>query len=263
MIQRITEPDENFALELLKQNKFQNLYLYIDAVAYGFSGENIESYFVKNCAETYAMIYIYYGSVQLLEVSSLTEDLTEEIASFILQKDYRRVSGTSSMIQQLHQALEHCFEITSGYIMKYNDSKPYPFENTYFATEIDFREIAQLICTDPGMGSSYNVQGLYTQLLNRFKNDGCENLCIKKDGRIVSHFATYALANDIAVLSGMITKTEYRGMGLGSQLVKQLSSHVLCSGRTPILYCYEDEYYTWYQKLGYETIGQCSKLVKK
>lgn len=167
------------------------------------------------------------------------------------------------MIRDLHQVLERDYEITSGYIMKYDDRQFYPIDNTCFATEKDFLEIAQLICTDPGMGRSYSVQGLCTQLLSRFKNDGCESICIKKDGKIVSHFAVYALANDIAVLSGMITKAEFRGMGLGGRLVKQLSSHLVCSGRTPILYCYEDEYYSWYQKLGYQTIGLSSKLVRK
>ena len=93
------------------------------------------------------------------------------------------------------------------------------------------------------------------------QNQRCKNFIIKKDGIIVSHFATFAVANDIAVLSGMVTKNNYRGQGFGGELVKTLSSEIKYNdGITPILYCYEEEYYTWYQKLGYKTIGTSSKM---
>lgn len=58
MIQRITDSDKDVALELIEQKKYQNVYLYIDAVSYGFSDDNIESFFVIEDEQTFAIIYI-------------------------------------------------------------------------------------------------------------------------------------------------------------------------------------------------------------
>ena len=79
----------------------------------------------------------------------------------------------------------------------------------------------------------------------------------------MSHFATYAVTEDVAVMSGMITDPACRGQGLGGRLVKALSGHVRAKGKTPVLYCYEEAYNTWYQKLGYTVIGTAAKLERR
>ena len=41
----------------------------------------------------------------------------------------------------------------------------------------------------------------------------------------------------------MVTAKEHRGKGIGSILVRELSSYMINKGKTPLLYCYEDEYF--------------------
>jgi len=264
-LREANEVDENYIIRCASKNKFENVYLYIDAITYGLKGDFISTYVLEDDSKQVVIIaYEYYGSLQLLEIDQSTDEQIEIIAKFILQKRYKRISGASSLLMRIYQSIRTSYTITDGLLMRFNEEMIKTFHEeaveSFFADETNFHEIAELICGDSSFGKSYDAATLEKQLLNRYQKDGCENLYIKLDGIIVSHFATYALTDDIAVMSGMVTKKSYRGNGLGSILVKKLSKHVAKSGRTPVLYCYESEYKTWYEKMGYVVIGTNSKL---
>lgn len=252
--------------DTISNSIYNNVYLYIDTCTYGFSDDNIQTFVSINSDKNIdAIIYEYYNSIQLLEINHLNENQISEIASFIIEHRYRRISGNSEFIKRLHFFLMGVYDLTNGILMKYADA-PHEYDKAflpYFAAADDFDEIAKLICNDPHLGKSYNESSLKEQLLKRYLEDGCENICIKCDGMIVSHFATYAITKNLAVLSGMVTHPLYRGRGMGSVLVKDLSMHLVKKGRTPLLYCYEEGYFTWYEKLGYLKIGTNSKLELK
>ncbi len=266
MIKVVNSVCDNLKKNIL-HNFSSNLYLYIDVMTYGFSNESISTYIVQdNNNKVSAVIYVYYCSIQLMAFSQISDNELSEVAVFLLQRKYHRVSGPTVLLERLQQFLSDSYLITNGYLMRYSNkisftAKLSDFE-MFYASLDDFPEISHMICRDVHMKDSYTESILSNQLINRYK-DGCVNLCIRCDGRIVSHFATYAFSDDLAVLSGMITDPQYRGRGYGSVLVNELSSHVLESGRQPFLYCYDLNYISWYEKLGYSIVASSSKLELK
>ena len=263
MIFKASEKDYNSLSSIIKEHKFENVYLYIDSIMYGFESKYVSTYLLEADKELFAIIYNYHNSLQILEVKRPTKELIQEVSDFIINNQINRVSGSYSLLLRVFQTYKKVYLFTPGVIMRYQYDPKYIFSNqTFFASMKDLDEIAQMIIDDQHLGNSYKISDLSLQLKLRFMNDGCEYLCIKKDGMIISQFATFAIADDCAILSGMVTRPAYRDKGYGSILVKELSTHVYKKGKMPILYCYEEEYKTWYLKLGYETIGETAKLEK-
>lgn len=250
-------------LEYVRIAKTINAYLYIDVINFGFKADSIETYLLVDVEGIKAIMYEYYGSIQLLQIDQIGNHLLLEMRAFLLDNGYKRITGAKRIIDDISENGSTKWNTTFGYIMEFDSKSKWYLKNAYkidFAQKTDFQEIASLICSDSGMGGSYSIDNLEKQLVNRYENDGCKNACIRLDGKIVSHFATYAITDDIAVLSGMVTDVHYRGRGLGSELVRYLSLYMTQRNITPIIFCYEREYDTWYQKLGYRIIGESAKL---
>lgn len=260
MIREYTSNDYSLLKNVVASDKFQNVYLYIDIKAYGFENKDIKTFVAYQNEELQAIIYIYHNSIQLFSTHDISDIISEEIAKFIFSQKITRVSGSISFIDAISTFIEGKCISTNGYIMCYENLGRTHSGNTFFATIEDYEEIATLIFNDPHLGSGYDYEDLLNQLKSRFLYDGCQSLCIKADDKIVSHFASYAVTDDVAVLSGMVTNPQYRKRGYGSMLVTDLSLHIEEQGLTPILYCYEEEYFEWYKKLGYKIIGTSSKL---
>ena len=156
-------------------NKLKNVYLYIDKTIYGYSGDNVETYVVRTSVEISAVIYQYYNSIQLLELIDLDNDDLKEVADFILEKKYIRISGPSLIVKKIFKLIDRFYILTDGSLMQFTDTDNIETHSkgTFFAKELqDFKEIAKLICNDPHLGKSYIESNLTEQLISRYKNYG-------------------------------------------------------------------------------------------
>lgn len=254
----IKESTNKSTLHLIDRNQNQNIYLYVDSVTFGLKTKNICTYILSEKNVFYTIIYVYYNSVQLICLNELNDSLMTELVEFI--KPFRRISGPTQLLTKLNKFL--FYRQTDGFIMEYHCDELSIYSVCEQATKKDYQEIANLVCNDESFAGVYDIDNYIKQIGERHLEYNCENWIIRDNGNIVSHFATYAVGNLVAVLSGMVTKKGYRGKGFGSILVKHLSSRVASTGKKAVIYCYEDYYLTWYQKLGYEIIGTSSKLEK-
>jgi len=259
MIRRIKDDEYITIKNLVKENRFLNPYLYIDVSTEGFINSSVDTYLVESNGIIFCIIYFYHNSIQLLGLETLTISLRKELAKYIDDKNIKRVTGPREIINDIFLYMPR-YHRTDGYIMLYKTSDINCCQVEKASLD-ELHEIAEIIYSDKHLGIGYTFDNLLEQLSYRMLYKNCNNYIIKKDNKIVSHFASYAVAEDFVILSGMVTRPEYRGRGYGSILVKALSSDVVLKDKkTPLLYCYENEYYTWYQKLGYQTIGTSSKL---
>lgn len=260
MIVKVDKKDYDRILDLIRYHKLQNLYLYVDSVKYGIYGENIETYYQIVNGEIYCIIYIYYGSIQIIEIQKYTDSSVKELSEYIFQCNVKRISGPGDLLLGVSQYDKEKFVFENGFLMQYEKTNNLIIENLEFAHIDDYSEIVELICTDRDFERSYSKDILLKQMIDRFNNEDCKSVIIRKDNKIVSHFASYVVFKDIAILSGMITDQKYRGKGFGKYLVEGLSSYYLNKKITPFLYCYGNHYLSWYVQLGYKPISKCAKL---
>ena len=259
MIREIFEKDSGI-IEFVQKNRYTNVYLYIDVMTYGVNADEIRTFVSESDGEIQGIVYEYYHSLQLMSVGAISDSLVSDISGLIIGSGMKRISGPEDLVSALYDRLSSSYTITRGSIMKYSGEKKTIAEDTSFAGPDDFTEIAQLICQDHHLGIGYDYENIRKQLIYRYENENCENMIIRKDGRIVSHVATYAVMPDLAVVSGMLTAPDHRNQGHGMKLLTSFSTYLVQSGKQPVLYCYEDEYHSWYEKLGYHDIGSSAKL---
>ena len=259
MLRELLQKDKRL-IETIKDHKNQNIYLYIDVMTYGFHNSQIRTYVSEIDGKALGIVYEYFGSLQLMTFGVVSETLVNDLVGFVSLNQNKRISGPKELIELLYKHVYAKYAITQGYIMKYTGEKAEISEETSFADAKDFPEIADLICNDRNLGKGYDYENILNQLILRYNYEECENMIIRHNGKIVSHVASYAVLPELVIVSGMVTAPSYRNLGYGSKLIRSFSSYLYQTGKLPVLYCYEEEYHSWYAKLGYDDIGLSAKL---
>jgi len=261
MICKILETEEHIIKNFILNDIFQNVYLYIDIDIYGFNGSNVKTFVLKdNNNEIKLILFHYYNSLQLFKIMELNDNDIQEVIKHIKEYNFNMISGLTELIQMIYNKVEKSYKMTNGYILKMDKINSTDKIVSERANIDDYDEIVKLICSDESIGGHYTFENLKEQLIDRRKNMGCKNLVIRYDNKIVCHIATYANSQFISVIGGLITDTNYRGRGYGKIILNDLVKIIQSEGKTPILYCYDNNIINWYLSLGWKKINTSSKL---
>lgn len=261
MIVKYNQLDRKKLDTAIQERLFQNVYLYIDTKTYGYENKtDVMTWAVVEDDTIKAVLFKYYNSLQFLKVEEMTEENFKEICDHIRAQHYEMISGDSDSLSVLCTMLENAYKMTTGYILLGDEYKGDKSGITQLADENMCSEIAKLICSDQSIGGHYTTELLTEQLVDRQKNWHCQNIVLLQDGKIVSHMGTYADYDDVAVLGGLVTDTDYRGKGYGGAVLKDLALLVQSENKTPILYCFEEDTTDWYVSQGWRKHIGCAKL---
>ena len=262
MIVDYNKTDNEELLALLESNLYQNVYLVIDAETYGFEGEYVSTWILKDARDNVqCIIYRYYNTIQLFTTVYISDIAIYELSEFLKSHSFEMISGDSKTISKLHILLKDDYKDDYGYIYvceKSDDMVKSEFINV--ATVDELYAAAKLICTDTNIGGHYDVNILALQLKERMLYKGCRNIIYRKDDKIIGHIATYAETKDMAVLGGLITDSSYRGSGVGKSIFKYVTFLLHKDHKQPILYCYNSSLHKWYESMGWEKVTSCGKL---
>lgn len=253
--------DVDGLLNYLEQDLKNCLYSYIDLKKYGITNPNLTMYYDGE-EEISCTALKYYEGLQLFDGKG-SMDVTET-AELIRGLDSHIVSSTVEVIEKLFPLLLDTYEMERGFVTEMKMLPPCQLsEEIRQAQEEDYAEIARLICSDPGVGGHYDPKELEDQLLTRRRENFGRNYILKRNGEIIHHAATYAELDNLAVISGVITKKEWMGKGIGTLGVQKLCGDLLKEGKKPCLFYYTKQAEAFYKKIGFETGTGWAKLVKR
>lgn len=224
-----SEQDRDKILAYLKSEIQDCIYLYIDIMNYGVSGEHIRVWLEdrqgKEQGEIRFVAMKYYDSFQLYGHGD--DWSLEDLCSLLAQNPVAMISGRKDIIGRLEPYFKD-YKATYGAVFvmdKYREVKDAVGIET--ATEADAEEIAELICSDEEIGGHYTVDGLAAQLADRIRTKTGRSYIIREDGLLVAHSATYAEAEGVAVVGGTIIRPESRNTNhyilLSNYMIQQLS----------------------------------------
>jgi predicted GNAT family acetyltransferase len=237
------------------------LYSYIDLKKYGIANEDLKIYYYKEDNQITAVATAYYNGLQLFHYNS--EFPISATKSLINELNPSIISSTTDVIELLSSSFAGSYEVEHGFVTSLSKTThTYEVSQVKRATFGDLDEIAELICSDEGLGGHYSVYQLREQLLTRMEEDFGRNYIIKQNGQIVCHAATYAEIDNLAVISGVITHPDYRGKGLALELVTKLCEDLLSEGKQPHLFYYTKDSERLYKKIGFDSPSSWSKLAK-
>lgn len=250
-------------MNMVLKDMYQNPYIFIDATSWGFSGENIQTWEVID-NHLIGIVYRYYNSLQLFFSEPLNDEICIELAQFIRNGRYEMISGKSEIIECVYKYLYEEYDSMYGCIMGFEGTLPQNLcKNVQVATISDLSQAAKLVCSDANIGAHYTVPQLTKQFEERMNYSGCINVVYKDKDKVVSHAATYADMEQFAIIGGIVTDSAYRGRGLAKHTTNFLVSILQKNNKLPIVYCYEQGLYNWYNRLGFQIKTNCGKLEKK
>lgn len=266
--------DVNRLLEYFEQDLKNCLYSYIDLKKYGIDNPKLTVYFDVSrnlpeldsekdgckASEICCTALKYYEGLQLFDAegkidATATERLIRTLGSHI-------VSSTVDVIEKLYPLLKDSYEMEQGYVTEMLSMPECEIsEEVRPAKPEEYETIARLICSDAGVGGHYEPEELKEQLLTRLSEGMGRNYILKRDGEIIHHAATYAELDNLAVISGVITREDWRGKGIGTLAIRKLCHDLLEEGKKPCLFYYTKQAEGFYKKIGFEEGTGWAKLV--
>lgn len=246
-------------LAYFEKNLKNCLYSYIDLKKFGIENPNLTVY-VDKSNEIHCTALKYYEGLQLFDAEGKMD--TEGTAELIKELNSHIVSSTVDVIEKLYPLLSDFYEMEQGYVTEMLSMPECEISEDVRPAEItEYDEIARLICSDEGVGGHYVPEELKEQLLTRLEEGMGRNYVLKRDGDIIHHAATYAELDNLAVISGVITREDWRGKGVGTLAVRKLCHDLLKEGKKPCLFYYTKQAAMFYKKIGFEEGTGWAKLV--
>ena len=261
MYRLVEKKDIPEILAYFEQDLKNCLYSYIDLKKFGIENPNLTVY-VDKSNEIHCTALKYYEGLQLFDAEGKMD--TEGTAELIKELNSHIVSSTVDVIEKLYPLLSDFYEMEQGYVTEMLSMPEYEISEEVRPAEIgEYDEIAKLICSDEGVGGHYEPEELKEQLLTRLGEGMGRNYILKRDGEIIHHAATYAELDNLAVISGVITREDWRGKGVGTLAVRKLCHDLLQEGKKPCLFYYTKQAEGFYKKIGFEEGTGWAKLVLK
>ena len=259
MYRKADKSDVNRLLTYLEQDLKNCLYSYIDLKKFGIENPNLTVYFDESDGICCTALK-YYEGLQLFDADSKID--SENTAQLIRELNSHIVSSTIDVIEKLYPLLKDSYEMEQGYVTEMLYVPECEISEEVRPAELsEYDEIANLICSDEGVGGHYEPEELKEQLLTRLSEGMGRNYILKRDGEIIHHAATYAELDNLAVISGVITREDWRGKGIGTLAVQKLCHDLLKEGKKPCLFYYTKQAAGFYKKIGFEEGTGWAKLV--
>ena len=235
------------------------LYSYIDLQKYGIDNPNLTVYFDESDGIKCTALK-YYDGLQLFDANEKMD--ADETVKLIKTLNSHIVSSTVDVIKKLYPLLQDSYEMEQGYVTEMLSMPECEISKEVRPAKLEeYEEISKLICSDEGVGGHYEPEKLKEQLLTRLSEGMGRNYVLKKDGEIIHHAATYAELDNLAVISGVITREDYRGKGIGTLAIRKLCHDLLSEGKKPCLFYYTKQAEGFYKKIGFEEGTGWAKLV--
>ncbi len=254
-----SEADVEKLLTYLEQDLKNCLYSYIDLKKFGIENPNLTVFFDESDGIRCSALK-YYEGLQLFDAEGKID--AESTAELIRGLNSHIVSSTVDVIEKLYPLLQDSYEMEQGYVTEMLSMPECKISEEVRPAELtEYDEIARLICSDEGVGGHYVPEELKEQLLTRLEEGMGRNYILKRDGDIIHHAATYAELDNLAVISGVITREDWRGKGVGTLAVRKLCYDLIKEGKKPCLFYYTEQAAGFYKKIGFEEGTGWAKLV--
>lgn len=249
---------EKEILEYIGNDYAKCTYLYIDFRKYGMTNENVHVWCQRDGNDKIcALVLQYYLGMHVYSREGNFDPA--DIAKLIAERKPTLVCGMKETIDKIAPFIEG-YDPEYGKVLRLGEYSGIAGPEVRRAERSEIREIAELLATDEEMGGPYGFEALYNQLLGRFDEGFGRNWVRKDEKGVVSHCATYAELDDVAVISGGIVRMDYRGKGEYPGQLGAMCRDLYNEGKEVISYYYGGAK-TAHKVVGFDILGDWAKLI--
>lgn len=247
-------------LEYIGDDYDKCAYLYIDLKKYGFDNEHVKVWkSIGINKEINAVVLQYYNGMHIF--SRNNEFSSANVIEVIADRTPMLICGMKETLERITPLLPD-YEVEYGKVLTLNDYTGIANNEVYRANREDLKEIAELLSEDEELGKPYGFELLYKQLTERFDEGFGRNWIRRDESGIVSHCATYAEIDNLAVISGGIVREDKRGKGEYPGQLGAMCRDLKAENIKVISYYYGGAK-TAHRKVGFEVLGDWVKLIRK
>ena len=266
-MRRAVQQDQGAILDYLKKAVTECIYMYIDILNYGVVSENLAVWLQEQSGQIELVVMKYFDSFQIYSHKRGID--VEPVLDLLKEYPVTMVSARRDIIEQLEgicsdysAAYGSVFDVgrTRRAFKALGGEKTCALEVTDAVAD-DASEIAKLLCSDDAFRVNYQEEDLARQLAERIRTHTGRSVIIRMDGRIIAHDATFAEAEGVAVVSGLVIRPEYRGLGCYEALIHYLGEQLSKEGKTPYAFAISDKTVRYHRAV-YTECGEYGKLVK-
>ena len=186
----------------------------------------------------------------------------EKVAELVKETEPALVCGMKETIDLVAPFVTENYEPEYGKVLRLGEYSGICGEEVHRAEREDLKDIVELLMTDEEMGGPYTFEMLYGQFIERFDDGFGRNWVRRDDKGVVSHCATYAELEDIAVISGGIVRMDYRGKGEYPGQLGAMCKDLYEEGKEVISYYYGGAK-SAHKAVGFDILGDGAKLIRE
>lgn len=258
---KCNEKNKDAILDYIGTDYGKCAYLYIDLMKYGFGNENVNVWRQEDVSGNYTVIVLqYYTGMHVYSRENNFDKM--DIVELILERMPALVCGMSDTLDMFSEYLKEQYKSELGKVLKLGKYTGVTNDEVRRADKSELTEITELLMTDEEMGGPYSTELLYKQLLERYETGFGRNWIRTDEKGIISHCATYAELDNIAVISGGIVRKDHRGKGEYPGQLGAMCRDLYMEGKEVISYYYGGAK-TAHKLVGFNILGDWQKLIRK
>lgn len=245
-------------IEYIGKDYAKCAYLYIDLRKYGMDNPNVHVWAQEKDDAISIIALQYYNGMHLYSRDNVFD--ANDVVELVNEQQPALVCGMKETIDMLQNVEGYVPEY--GKVLRLGNYSGIAGEEVHVGTRDDIKEIVELLMTDEEMGGPYTFDLLYHQYLERF-DEGFGRSWLRRDEKgIISHCATYAELDDIAVISGGIVRDDYRGTGQYPGQLGKMCGDLHKEGKEVVSYYYGGAK-TAHKVVGFDILGDWAKLIRQ
>ena len=260
MIKKILD-NKDAIINYISEDYYKCLYLYLDLKKYELSSSKIKCWKEINENDEIELIALKYYTGMHVFSNRKKPNLMNLIGLIKLEKP-TMICGEYELIEKIYSALNDSnYKIEKGWVRGLNNNKYLQNSSDVLkAQNEDFMQIAKLLYDDEDIGSSYRIEDLCNQIIERNKEGYSRNYVIKHENIICSHASTGAEDENVAMLAYVITAPEYRGKGYAKKVCSTICNDLINEGKKIYLINYSNDSTKLYDKLGFKVMCNWGKI---
>lgn len=258
MIYKCSDNDKEKIFSYIGENYKNCLYAYADLKQYSLKETFVNAWLYINHENTVkALIFNYHNGAHVF-AKDLNFDVVE-VSVLLKTLKLTMINARKEIIEILEPYFD-TYKYDFGHIMEQNRTDLVRVDGIEVAEESDFHDMAEMLCSDYGIGAGYTIEEMESQLIERYTDKYGRNYILRKDGHIVAQASTGAEVSEFAMVVYVIVSEKYRRKGYATRVMESLCYDLRVEGKKTYLVCYEESARLMYEKLGFKVCSDWGKL---
>ena len=263
MIRKLNENDRKITMNFLSKQAAINLFIIGDIENFGFDSEFQEVWGSFNKENNLNGVLLRFNEnfIPYYEDENLDIDGFKKI--IFSNKNAKIISGEKSIVDNFYDVFENSKEKNSYFCEMVSSKKLLSWNKSVkIASKNEAQGVYALIDTIKEFKDSPNPT--VKQLVRKIEDKSGRIYYIENENKeIVSVAQTAAENSKSAMVVGVATREDYRNKGLLSKCLSRLCNDLLNESKTLCLFYDNPKAGRIYHKLGFETIGKWTMLIKE